>query len=302
MYRQKELCVDENQREILQEVTWEFPYFNTGIWLSSTRRAPWHWHPAFEIVYIVSGTALYKTPQAELIVPPDGILFINSGVFHSAETIDNNVPVEYRCQLVEPNFLAGGSGSLIYRKYVDPIVQCTDLPYTLILPGDPMHAEALALLRQAIAAAEAQDLMYEYRIQQNLSHFWLMFAQKTMDVWLNSAPKNDARSDRVKQMLAYIQNNSAEKLTLDDIAASAGISTRECLRCFQNTLKITPFEYLIDCRVRRAADMLISSTESITNIALSCGFSSSSYFCRIFKKVTGHSPSEYKKLLHSTQK
>ena len=96
-------------------------------------------------------------------------------------------------------------------------------------------------------------------------------------------------------MLSYIQENCAEKLSLESIAASAGVSQRECLRCFQALLKTTPFEYLNDCRVRRAANMLTETTASITDIALNCGFGSASYFCRIFRRFMHASPSEYKR-------
>ena len=47
-------------------------------------------------------------------------------------------------------------------------------------------------------------------------------------------------------MLAYIQANYAEHMSLSDIAASAAISTRERTRCFKNTIHKTPFEYLMD--------------------------------------------------------
>lgn len=287
--------MDSNQQEILNDVLWEFPYLNTGSELSASKRAPWHWHPAVEIVYIDSGTALYKLPQADVTVPQDGILFINHEIFHAAEPAAPHEIVQYRCQLVEPEFFANGAGGLIKRKYIDPVIQCADLPYVLIRPGDPIHAEALFLLRDSIAAADKKPELHEYRIHQNLTRFWMLLIQSTQDIWQNSTPKNDIRSLRIRQMIAFIQGHSAEKLTLEQIADSAGISPRECLRTFQSTLKTTPFEYLIDCRVRRAADRLQNSSDSILDIALACGFSSSSYFCRIFKKTTGLSPTEFKR-------
>lgn len=293
---QRQFRIDNNQQEILQEITWEFPYLNTGSELSATKRAPWHWHLAIELVYIDRGTALFKLPQCDLIVPQDSVLFINHEIFHAAESADPHQTVNYRCQLVNPEFFANGAGGLIKRKYIDPIIHCSDLPYLLLEPGDPIHAESLALLRDSIAAADAQPELYEYRIHQNMTRFWMLLLQKTRDIWQNSTPKNDIRGQRIRQMLAFIRANSAEKLTLEQIADSAGISTRECLRTFQNALKMTPFEYLIECRVRRAADLLQNSSDSILSIALECGFSSNSCFCRIFKKITGLSPSEYKRL------
>ena len=287
--------IDENKREIMPESTWDFPYLRTGTWLNAAHSAPWHWHPALEIVYIIQGTAVYSVPQADVIVPPDGILFINSGVFHAARAQDTADPVEYRCHIVDPSLLANGEGSAIKTKYVDPVIKCAALPYRLILPGEPMHAKALALLKEACEIADSGAFMHEYHVQQRLSRFWLMLIDETQAIWRDQETKNDFRNERVKKMLSFIQQNCVEKLTLEQIAASADISTRECLRCFQSMLKMTPFDYLIDCRVRKAADMLQNSAASMTDVALSCGFSSSSYFCRIFRKVTGQSPSQFRR-------
>lgn len=286
--------IDENQREILVDSTWEFPYSHPGDRMTQICDYPWHWHPGIELVYVVRGTAIYYLPGEDVIVPPDGVLFINSEVYHTAGTVDVSVPVEYRCQNVDPSLLSNGEGSLIKTKYVDPIVKCADLPFLLILPGTPLHEQALGLLKAAYREAENEDFLYEYRLRQHLTQFWLMLIEHTQDVWRNPTPKNDYRSDRIKKMMIFIQERCTEKLTLEEIAASADISTRECLRCFKKLLRMTPFEFLTDCRVRRAADMLQNSSSSITDIALHCGFSSVSYFCRTFKKLTGESPSEYK--------
>lgn len=279
----------------MPESTWDFPYLRTGTYLDSTFNAPWHWHPALEIVYVISGTALYSVPQTEVIVPPRGILFINSGVFHAARALNNDDPVEYRCHLVDPSLLCNGEGGAIKTKYVDPVTKCAALPYFVILPDNPVHAEALALLTEACALADQGAFMYEFHVRQRISRFWLMMIEATQDIWRNQKPEADYRSERIKKMVAFIQDHSAEKLTLEQIAASTDISTRECLRSFQSMLKMTPFEYLIDCRVRKAAVLLQSTTGSITDVAYACGFSSASYFCRIFKKITGQSPSSFKR-------
>ena len=57
-------------------------------------------------------------------------------------------------------------------------------------------------------------------------------------------------------MIAYIQENFAEKITLEDIADSAAVSTRECLRCFKTSIHQSPMEYLIEYRIRAAKKLL----------------------------------------------
>ena len=61
-------------------------------------------------------------------------------------------------------------------------------------------------------------------------------------------------------------------------AASAAISTRECTRCFKNTIHKTPFEYQMDYRLDMAEKMQKNTEEPILDIAMTCGFSNGAYF------------------------
>ena len=91
--------------------------------------------------------------------------------------------------------------------------------------------------------------------------------------------------ERLKTMMQFIHACYGEKITLEQIAASAGISPRECSRCFQRCIKISPMNYLNDYRVRMAARLLSQTGRTILSISEQCGFSSSSYFGKLFQKT-----------------
>ena len=295
MYMKEGFTVDDQQQEIIPFSSPDFQYRCVSHTMHSTRSVSWHWHNALEFVHILKGTSLFSLPQQEVLVPENAIIIINSEVSHACGTTDPALPADYHTHIISPDLLAGGVGSLIKTKYFDPILQCHELPYFLITPDMPIHAEAVRLFEETFAATATDDLLLELKIRQNLAQIWLLFIENTASVWKNSTRQNNVRSQRINRMISYIQQNCCEKLTLEDIAASADVSTRECLRCFQTLLNTSPFEFLLDCRVRLAAGMLKEGKESITDIALSCGFSSSSYFCRVFKKLTGTSPSDFKR-------
>ena len=88
---------------------------------------------------------------------------------------------------------------------------------------------------------------------------------------------------------------SALDCSLEDIAESAAISDRECLRCFQASIHQSPVEYLIEYRVRAAAKLLETTDRPITEIAMATGWSSSSYFTKMFRRIYGKTPNEYRK-------
>ena len=108
--------------------------------------------------------------------------------------------------------------------------------------------------------------------------------------------------DRILSMLSFIQENFSEKLTLEQIAASAAVSTRECLRCFRTSIKLSPMEYLMDYRIQSAKKLLESTDKNIADIALQCGFNSCSYFTMQFHKLCGKTPATYRKELKEIRK
>jgi transcriptional regulator GlxA family with amidase domain len=88
-----------------------------------------------------------------------------------------------------------------------------------------------------------------------------------------------------------------KEISLQNIAASSHISIGECCRCFKNALHITPYEYLINFRINKGADLLKETSCSVTTIAGMVGFNDSSHFIQLFKKVMHITPNEYKKHL-----
>ena len=89
-----------------------------------------------------------------------------------------------------------------------------------------------------------------------------------------------------EKMLEYIQRYYFDDIKLADIAKAADIGERECLRCFQKTIQLSPIQYVLKYRIIRGAEMLLHNPEnSISEIATACGFESPSNFSKIFKRV-----------------
>lgn len=100
----------------------------------------------------------------------------------------------------------------------------------------------------------------------------------------------------VRQAMAYIQENYAEPLSREQIAAHVGLSEDYLTSCFRKELGLTPMAYLNRYRIQQARQLVKNTHKSITEIALDVGFSSSSYFSRIFRRETGMSPEAYRRV------
>lgn len=102
---------------------------------------------------------------------------------------------------------------------------------------------------------------------------------------------------RIRKMLAFIHKNFSDDISVSEIAGTADISERECLRCFQKTIQLSPVQYLLKYRVMQGAEMLLGNpADSISKIATLCGFDSPSNFSKIFKRFYNCTPREYRNL------
>lgn len=112
----------------------------------------------------------------------------------------------------------------------------------------------------------------------------------------------DTAAARIKAMLAYIHTHSDSPLSVAKIAAAVNISEREAYRTFRQVLNTTPTLYIQQYRVNNAAQMLMETDRSITEISLEAGFSSPNYFNKAFKDQMGISPRQFRKALKTGQR
>jgi YesN/AraC family two-component response regulator len=100
----------------------------------------------------------------------------------------------------------------------------------------------------------------------------------------------------VRIAMAYVHEHYAEDLSREVIAQHVGITEDHLTFCFRQELGITPIQYIHRYRINRAKSLLKESRATITEIAGHVGFSDSGYFSRIFRRETGTTPSEFRRL------
>ena len=155
------------------------------------------------------------------------------------------------------------------------------------------HKEILRKLSSLGRLQDKEDV--EFQTRNLLSEIWLLLLEEIKDSDREHTVPNSVKQDRIFTMLSYIHENYNRKLTLEEIAASASVSKRECLRCFQTGLGESPFHYLIHYRIQQAKKLLTSTDMTITLIAMETGFSTSAYFGKIFLRECGQTPGEYRR-------
>jgi signal transduction histidine kinase/AraC-like DNA-binding protein/ABC-type sugar transport system substrate-binding protein len=99
----------------------------------------------------------------------------------------------------------------------------------------------------------------------------------------------------VRQAMAYLHQHYAEPVSRYDLARHVGLVEDYLTHCFRQELGMTPIAYLNRYRITQAKRLLRETDQSITEIALTVGFSDSSYFSRVFRRETGLSPDAFRR-------
>jgi AraC family transcriptional regulator len=100
---------------------------------------------------------------------------------------------------------------------------------------------------------------------------------------------------QTKRVIDYIEERLGAKLTVKDIAGAIELSKSHFTRAFKSTLGSSPMVYIAARRVERAKRMMIISTESLTEIALNCGFADQSHLNRQFRRAVGVTPGQWRR-------
>jgi len=93
--------------------------------------------------------------------------------------------------------------------------------------------------------------------------------------------------------VAYIEAHVEDEVDLGECASHLGISRRQLERLFQRYLDTTPLQYLNKVRLQHARSLLTETNLSVMQVAVACGFGSSSYFSKVFRTQYGVSPYKF---------
>ncbi|MEG0077065.1 AraC family transcriptional regulator [Anaerorhabdus sp.] len=287
---------EQDKQEIITSMPHDFPYISSYSEIDKYpgRTAPWHWHDSLEIFYVKSGCIEYNTPKGKTIFTKGQAGIVNSNVLHKTLSLDENRNTVLLLHMFRPEFIGGKNGNIIDKKYVYPFVHTIEIE--LLQFTSKKHSKLITTIKNSFDLHE-DDFSYPIQLRSVLSDIWIQILElsETKELLLNS-PSKHYPDDKLKSMMVFIHENYCVKISISDIANAAYISERECYRTFKNSLNLTPLEYLLNYRIQRACHKIQNTQESLTDIGFSCGFSSSSYFGKVFKEYTKYSPQAYRSL------
>ena len=290
-----ELNLNYNQLETVSGITPEFPYVMGVYDLSKMidHTIPWHWHEELELNYVKKGSLQIFTNNSKYQIGAGEGFFINTNVMNmKVSTAKRGRTIEVS-NTFHPIFLSGNFHSIFETKYLNPIIKNPNIEVVRFTEETgPGNALLSILHRLEELQSESNS---EFAIRNLLSEAWLLLIREVMENPQGHMRPSLKSQDRLQYMIAYIHRHYREKITLEDIAASASISAREASRTFRKIRDKSPVDYLIEYRLNKAGNDLLATDDSITEIAYRNGFESSAYFGKMFRKHFNMTPSQFRK-------
>lgn len=240
-----------------------------------------HSHPFLEIVFITDGSGTVMIDNKEYSVRRGDLLIYNAEVTHFEKSSDAD-PMEIR-------FVA-------FDK-----LEITDLPpnwllplsYGYIFPSGEMYDTFCLYFNLLLGEFEKKEKFY-MEIAQNISRTLLMYIFRLINRTKNASALLDI-GKMIETTLAYIDKNYAGKITLDDLAEECYTNKYYLSHLFTRVQGISIGKYILDKRIALSKELLTDSLVPVAEIATRCGFPDPNYYCRVFKKETGLTPSAYRK-------
>lgn len=233
-----------------------------------------------ELVYLCRGQGIHRIGGRIYHTRQGDLLVYNSGVVHDECASPDRGMSVYTCALKGLQLPGLPPNHLLDAKF-RPILQCGDWG------GDVLRS--LKMMHQYVAAGQREtEAVGQYLLKALLLLILHQIPPETQD-------EESEECDLISYVKAYIDAHFLENLTLRALSQTMHMSPSYLSHRFKKQVGFAPIQYIIRRRIGRAQALLISTDESITEIAAKSGYDNTSHFNSTFKKTVGMTPKNYRK-------
>lgn len=271
---------DRRMRDVFE--SGEFPvlvYANRQNAQDGKRDRPLHRHDKLcELLICYHGSGIYNVDHSSYEIQVGDIIYYNAGSRHEVRSLEDTEIGTY-CLGFKDVHLAGLPENHLVRR-----------GESFVRPAGQKEAVLLGLADEIVSCPDrkAADLL---RIQL-LGAAFLLTACSIPSAHTRSLPVRS--SEIAAAAKAYIDQHFTEPLPAEKIAEETSCSVSYLAHSFKEYTGYAPLQYIQRCRVGQAQTLLISSDYSVAHIASVTGFESASYFNRVFRKIVGATPLQYR--------
>lgn len=248
-----------------------------------------HWHSELEIIRVLEGKLRVRLNEKIYFAEKDDVVFVNSETVHSAIPED----CVYEVTVFHLDFF--NSDNLSCKFFAESILNHEYIICEFNPDKKAKINKAAEELFEALRSTASGHQMLA------IGAFYKLFGIIVNEhLYMPTSGMSDILGNKsifkLKNVLTFIRENYDKQISLEAIAASAGMSTKYFCRFFKDLTGKTPIEYLMGYRIEKASKKLLNSDLTVTEVAFSSGFNDLSYFIKIFKREKGISPAKFRKV------
>jgi len=244
-------------------------------------------HPYYEMIYVVDGQAQFEVGKKLYATKPNSIIFINNLEPHKLKI--TSYPYKRFFILIKPSYL----NSVIS----DPILLS-------IFKHRPAHFRHMIVLDQAekeFIFNTYKDMLTEKNRQLPFWELALGAYFQLILIWLFReyqdyfpTPSLTSSMNIILAVQKYLEENYLEQISLVEVARQFYLDPSYLSRLFKRLTGFTFREYIILQRIIHAKELLLFTSQDITQVGINSGYNNVNHFIRIFKKYEGITPYQYR--------
>lgn len=281
----------ENSQETKSHGHENFPF---NIYLCSIpldfTLVPAHWHNDMEIIYIKKGNGRISVDLVPYEVSQGDIIVVLPGQLHAIyQCFDASM--EYENIIFQLSMLMAPQGDFCTEEFFQPLMQGRMFFQSRYTTDCPKHPALSRCLNALDEICKNFSPGFQLAVKAQLFSFFYELASFAK----TSTPHRTHKSlGRLKDILKYVETNYQDKISIADAAGICGFSQSHFMKFFKKSMSVSFTDYLNDYRLTMASRLLVSSEDSVSNIASETGFDNLSYFNRMFKKKYQCTPMQFR--------
>lgn len=273
-----------------------------------------HVHETIELHFILEGQRLMFVDRETYRLSPHSAIVVNHNLIHKTSTAPGFPPDHHNfiLQLDRSRFdqilrVAGLRGFDDFGERFNGVANFNDSEWQLILS---VITEFKAMCTEdknggTVSMEDAHAFLYLQALE--LASIFAKARRRLLRAELEANQKAIPETvvktgvhQKVHEVALYLQTHIHESVSLEELAQRFFMSRSYLTRSFRNVTGFSVVEYMTYIRIQKAQQLLRESDRSITEIADLCGFGNITYFEKVFKTTTGHTPVQYRKTVDTS--